>query len=106
MVWPNGDTLTFGPDNHPWNVAVRNGAPNVWTVKDQRFTGQFPVTKRLKNGANQDCLLVYSVPWEFQANGSWVEFTDPPGFDQFYGGNLKAKASFDTQYGSLQGPNP
>jgi hypothetical protein len=47
--------------------------------------------------------MVFSVPLEFQANGTWHQFTDPPAFFKFYS-NLTAKASFDTTYGTVQGP--
>jgi len=103
-VWPNGDTETWPAQQYPWSVAPRNGAPNVWTVTDVRSSGKYPKGKLWNGTAHVNHLDVWSIPWEFKANGNWIYFTDPPMKEQYTGATLKTKITFDTTWGSEQGP--
>jgi hypothetical protein len=107
QYWPNGDVLTRGANDPAWTVAPFGGAANYWVPVDERGTGYpYENTKLVKNGTAQNAVMVFSVPWEFQAGGTWHEFTDPPAYFKFYAADSKAQASFDTQYGRKQGPYP
>lgn len=103
IIWPNGDSHTFYPDNPPFRVGVMNGMPNCWTTEDSRGTGVFPKAKIWNGAAYQNTTVALSVPVEFYANLGWHEFSDAPAFYKFYA-DLTAQASFDSTYGSKQGP--
>jgi hypothetical protein len=107
QYWPDGSANTRAGATPGYTVASRNGQPNFWMPLDNRTAAKRDKAKLLAPGAvapnYSNAEMVYSVPLEFQANGTWHPFTDPPAFYKFYA-NLTAKTSFDTTYGSLQGP--
>jgi hypothetical protein len=99
QVWPNGTNLSRAGATPGYSVGPFNGQPNFWVTWDNRGTGCFLKARLLAPGAvdpnYSNAEMVFSVPLEFQANGTWHQFTDPPAFFKFYS-NLTAKASFDT----------
>jgi len=103
--WPCGAPWTFGPQQWPWGVGPRNGSPNIWTVHDQRTSGEHPASNLWEWGIDGyvDFPVDRSIPWEFDAGGAWHSFTDPPMRHRFYA-DLTTKTSFDNLFGSLQGP--
>ena len=86
-------------------VGVVLGSPNKWIAHDTRETGYPRPVARLWNGsAYEDFSPDFDVPWEFQADGSWYSISNPIAYFEFYSSTFKSKASFDSTYGSLQGP--
>jgi hypothetical protein len=83
-------------------VAPKDGAPNYcrWL-----YSSGFNAKGVLWDGtANVDCLMIWSVPHEFQAGGNWNEFDNASMKNNYTGSSLQTKTSAKNVYGSLQGP--
>lgn len=101
-AFPNASTQTYGGSPTSYSVGPSGGSPNYchWD-----YSSGYNAKAVLWNGtAYADCVMIWSVPHEFQANGTWTEYDNVSMKNNYTGSTLQTKVSAKNVFGSLQGP--
>lgn len=104
-VFPNTTPLTFVLPYFNFQVVVNGSSPN--NLQRTYASGKHPKgVLSPPGGAPVNFSMLWSVPYEFKANGVWTEFGDAFSKDIYEGLTLtfKTKNSCRNEFGGLQGP--